>query len=238
MGLKPKSFKKGNMMSTNEEMVVRNQVRAITECSERNPIAQKIIDADCTYQVGKFMLSYLPCPLPSLFTVRFTAPEDYAAGNVIVVKGKGLPVRTPGMVAATSDIFKAGAVIHCDIDLDRELAFFWQGGGNGTAPGVLPNQSTEEQFAGFYDIEGSKVYCKTFVNLVVGNFLANTAYNFPHNIPNFNKTINKIFLLKSWIDSGHIWFVPNETNIRVHCHVATGYMTESQLTLYYTCTDR
>lgn len=90
-----------------------------TDCCNKG----KIVDVNCTYKTGKFVLGVFPGSLPSLFTARFIAPADYAAGDVIVVRGKEMPVRTPGMAAAPSDIFKTGAVIHCDIDMDRELTF-------------------------------------------------------------------------------------------------------------------
>lgn len=231
MGPKPKSFKKGNAMSN--------------DCCSKG----YIVDAECIYDGGRFIMGSLPGCLPTLFTARFRAPADYVAGNVVVVKGKELPVRTPGMVAATSDIFKAGAVIHCDIDLDRELAFFWQGGGNGVAPVVLPNMSYEEQFAGYYDEEGKKVYFKT-VQYGAMPTTSSTAIARAHNILNIDRIVHFNFIAQrtnsekttyASIYSAHantsfnVW----ASNHSIMCN-AVGTWAEQNLTvyLYYTCTDR
>lgn len=202
-----------------------------------------IVDVNCTHEEGRFVFCSLPGCLPSLFTARFIAPADYTAGDVVMVKGKELPVRTPGMSAATSDIFKAGAIIHCDIDLDRELAFFWLGSGSGVA---LPNLSYEEQFAGFYDVDGSKVYCKT---IEIGT-LASSSHTTPHNIPGFKAFIDAKF--RRWNSGGagsggegnytttkYLTYVVTPTSVIVETNQGASWQSlDHRITLYYTCTDR
>lgn len=88
----------------------------------------RIIDVGCEYESGEFFLRGLPQCLPRLFTARFRAPADYAAGDVVVVLDDKLEVMTSRMEPAAEDLFKTGAVVRCDIDLDHGLAFFVQGG--------------------------------------------------------------------------------------------------------------
>ncbi len=95
-----------------------------------------IIDVDCEYQTGKYLLKRLPGCLPSVFTVRLEAPADYTAGDNIVVKDTELPVMTSRMEAAGTGIFRAGAILHCEIDLDRKLAFIITGGSAGSGEDV------------------------------------------------------------------------------------------------------
>lgn len=227
-------------MSANEELAVRNTKRLQEENRDYNDYAHKIIDTDCVAESGKFVMQLLPGTLPALFTIRFTAPADYVTGDVIVVRGKELPVRTPGMTAATSDIFRAGAVIQCDIDMERELAFFWQSSGGGT--GVQPNLSYDEQFAGYYDEAGKKVYMKS----VDMGALSGTTGNCPHNIENFerlidltvvwyNETKQKVNTICWWnnqtgffLQNGGVQFNSRES--------LAGYSAIARLV--YTCTDR
>lgn len=206
-----------------------------TDCCD----AGKIVNVYCTYDAGRFTLGGFPGCL-RLFTARFIAPADYTAGDVVVVKGRELPVRTPGMAAAASDIFKAGAVIHCDIDLDRELSFFWQGGGNGGV--VLSHLSFEEQFAGYYDEYGDKVYCKT---IDLGVIPYNNVKVVPHNISNLKSVVNDSF---RWNGNGH-HYIGNRTGTYytiieyTASNVTTSVNSPSAVihaltTIYYTCTDR
>ncbi len=88
----------------------------------------RIIDVDCEYAVGKFKFRKLPSCLPELFTVRFKAPADFTEGDTIIVKEFEMPVTTPGMTTAPTGLFANGAIIHCDIDMDRKLAFIIQSG--------------------------------------------------------------------------------------------------------------
>ena len=207
------------------------------------------MDAECCYDSGKFFMGRLPSCLPGLFTVRFTAPADYSAGDVVVVKGKELPVRTPGMTAAISDIFKAGAVIHCDIDLDRELAFFWQSGASGTGSGILPNLSYEEQFAGFFDADGRKVYSK-LVNL--GNLFASpigrTDKAFDPGIENLYSVVElrvrrssspgRIIFDCIFDSDASIFYYTNESKIWVAIRNFDASNHTAIAHIYYTCTDR
>ncbi len=91
-------------------------------------VREKIVDVDCLHEPGRFILGTLPGCMPSLFTVRFRCPADYAAGEMIVVKGVEMPVMTSQMEAAGTSIFKLGAVVMCEIDMDRNLAFIRTGG--------------------------------------------------------------------------------------------------------------
>lgn len=219
-----------------------------TNCGEK---PNAIIDVDCHYDAGKFILARLPGCLPTLCTVRFIAPADYVQGDTIIVKGGELAVRTPGMSAAGSDMFKTGAVVHCDIDLDRSLAFFWLGAGSqGT---VLPNISESEQFAGFYDLDNQKVYVKTIVLEVFSAADAATTKVYEHNIPSIKSIIQ-----------GHLRLMTNSVDCRTyldnHANIGSGAWNlvvyereriylyfrragdyanyEARVTLYYTCTDR
>ncbi|MCC8179555.1 MAG: hypothetical protein LIP23_01380, partial [Planctomycetes bacterium] len=98
--------------------------KKLTECcDEANPVSRHIIDADCAYEDGVFKLYNVPARLPLLFTVRFTAPAVYAAGNTITLKGQEFEVKTSGMEPSPDGTFAAGAVVQCDIDMERNLAF-------------------------------------------------------------------------------------------------------------------
>lgn len=219
-----------------------------TNCCDK-PSA--IIDVDCYYDAGRFILARLPGCLPTLCTVRFVASADYAQGDVVVVKGKELVVRTPGMSAASSDIFRTGAVVLCDVDLDRDLAFFWLGAG--TQGGGLPNISETEQFAGFYDLDNQKVYVRTIVLDELSATDTSTVKTVDHNILNIKNIIK-----------GHARFMQKSTILRTyqnnHANILSGawnlvvYEKEKiylyfrqvkdfanydiRVTLYYTCTDR
>lgn len=147
-----------------QELAMRNTGAFQNECSNKNPIADKIVDVDCVYADGKFTMLALPCPLPSIFTIRFTAPADYTQGDVIVIRGVEMPLRVPAMVSAASNLFRAGAVFHCDIDMDREIAFAWQNTGGGM-DGSQPNISYDEQFAGRCYSGGNRADFKLTIRL-------------------------------------------------------------------------
>lgn len=108
------------------------------ECCNRS-----IIDVDCINEDGKFILGIPAGCLPGVFTVRFRAPADYVTGNVVVFKDMELPVRTPGMEAAASGIFKSGGIVHCDIDLVRKIAFIGQGAEGGVSVSAYPGEYRE-----------------------------------------------------------------------------------------------
>lgn len=171
------------MMSTIEELAQRKSNNKIGCC---NPVGRHITDVDCVYETGRFVLQCVPPDLPELFTIRFTAPADYTQGDVIAIGDKEFPVRTSGMTSAASGNFVAGVVIHCDIDLDREIAFLWQGASDGIS-GVLPNLSYDEQFAGYRDEDGKKVYMKS---LNFGNLLSDSVKAVPHNITNISRLVS------------------------------------------------
>lgn len=203
-----------------------------------------IVDVECIYEDGKFILSSFDACVPDLFTVRFRAPADYTAGDVIVFRKEELPVRTPGMATATTDIFKAGAIVHADIDLASRRAFVWMGG----AGGVLPNLSYEEQFAGYYDEEGRRVYMKT---IDFGNIPTGTTQR-PHGIPNVKRIINLIFCTYNPLNNpGHTsnYYVHANSYLTVmpspaliECRAGGDWSMSGGNTLvarlHYTCTDR
>ncbi len=91
-------------------------------------VRDRILDAECLYTDGKFTMGSLPGCLPNLFSVRFRATADFTAGDVIVVDKQEYPVITSQMEAASTHIFKNGAVVLCEIDRDREMAFIRTGG--------------------------------------------------------------------------------------------------------------
>ncbi len=94
-----------------------------------NGASRHLIDANCDYVDGAFRLSGLPPKLPILFTVRFTAPADFTPGDVFTLKGQEFAVKTRTMDDPEGKLFSAGAVAQCDIDMERELAFFTAGVG-------------------------------------------------------------------------------------------------------------
>ncbi len=226
----------------------------LNEADSTNPLSHRIVDVDCVFEDGKFVMRSLPANLPSLFTIRFTAPEDFTQGNVVVIQGKELPVRTPGMVNASSGLFAAGAVMHCDVDLDRDIAFFWQNG-NGAVGGVLPNLSFDEQFAGYCDYDGRKVYTK----LVEGPELTRTTTRTYETISHGIASIARIVRIEmiGYVDDRYAFsnnYSPfwQNTSAGMVCN-ANAVAGKEEITieyrgpfdngktliqLYYTCTDR
>jgi len=112
-------------MSTN---TYSNRVANLIVSPIINPVSRHLIDADCDYVDGTFRLANLPARLPILFTVRFTAPADFIPGDVFTIKGQELVVKTRTMGEPAGQLFAAGAVVQCDVDLERNLAFFVMGG--------------------------------------------------------------------------------------------------------------
>ncbi len=96
----------------------------ITCCDAR----EKIVEVDCRFDNGRFHLRLPYGCVSELFTARFIAPADFTAGDTLVVKDLELPVMTSQMEAAGTGAFKTGAVMLCEIDLDRKLAFICTGG--------------------------------------------------------------------------------------------------------------
>ena len=91
-------------------------------------ISRHILDAGCYYEEGAFTLSFLPRRLPELFTARFTPSVDFTEGDVFIIKGRRFTVKTRTMEEPAGKLFSAGAVVQCDIDMERNLAFVAPGG--------------------------------------------------------------------------------------------------------------
>ena len=91
-------------------------------------ISRHILDAGCYYEEGAFTLSFLPRRLPELFTARFTPSVDFTEGDVFIIKGRRFTVKTRTMEEPAGKLFSAGAVVQCDIDMERNLAFVTTGG--------------------------------------------------------------------------------------------------------------
>ena len=115
-------------MSTIQGFAIRNTNELHHPVCQKSKIAKHILDADCCYEDGVFALFSLPCKLPKVFTVRFTAPADFSQGNVFTLKGREFALKTRAMEAPEGMLFAAGAVVQCDIDMERDLAFFAAGG--------------------------------------------------------------------------------------------------------------
>ena len=111
-------------MSSNEFSTRLTRDFSADTCTHLNPVSRHIIDADCEYEAGAFKMFCLPGRLPNLFTIRFTAPADFSAGDAITLKGRECAVKTRTMDEPGDGFFKAGAVVHCEIDMERDLAFF------------------------------------------------------------------------------------------------------------------
>lgn len=92
-----------------------------------NPLSHRIVDIDCTYADGKFFVKSLPSDVPGLFTIRFTAPADFSAGDVFAVNDQDLLVTTRIMERPDGKVFAEGAVVLCDVDMDRNMLFITAG---------------------------------------------------------------------------------------------------------------
>ncbi len=115
-------------MSTIQSLALRNTAERHEHGCQENRIAKHILDADCYHEAGSFTLSFLPCTLPELFTVRFTSPADFTEGDAIIIKNRRFTVKTRTMEEPAGKLFSAGAVMQCDIDMERNLAFITPGG--------------------------------------------------------------------------------------------------------------
>ena len=104
-----------------------HRFESLAKPNKANGTSRHLIDANCDYVDGAFRLSCLPPKLPILFTVRFTAPADFTPGDVFTLKGQEFAVKTRLMEDPSGRLFCAGAVVQCDIDMERELAFFTAG---------------------------------------------------------------------------------------------------------------
>ncbi|MCC8179698.1 MAG: hypothetical protein LIP23_02120 [Planctomycetes bacterium] len=89
--------------------------------------SDRIVDVECCYKDGVFYLGRLPSCLPALFTARFTAPQNFTVGDVFVVRDNECAPKTLAMEEPADKIFCAGAVVRCDIDMEREMIFFSAG---------------------------------------------------------------------------------------------------------------
>lgn len=115
-------------LPTNLNPAQRNSIGRHEDVSQENAAAKHILDADCCREGNAFVLFSLPRELPGLFTVRFTAPAGFIAGDRISLKGREFLVKTRAMEDAEEGVFAAGAVVRCDIDMERNLAFVTAGG--------------------------------------------------------------------------------------------------------------
>jgi hypothetical protein len=109
-----------------------NESRSIRELSARNAFNNRsccgdagagIYDAACFYEDGAFRLFCLPCCLPEIFTVRFTAPADFTAGSAFVIDGTAYAATRLDMDAAEDGAFAAGAVVTAEVDTCRKIIF-------------------------------------------------------------------------------------------------------------------
>ena len=208
-----------------------------------DPMRRHILDADCVHEDGGFQLLCLPENLPDVFTVRFTAPADFSTGDRIFVLGRGCVVYAQSMAVAPAGIFKAGAVILCEIDRERDYAFLCAGANGGAI-----DMSTEEQFAGYHDLEGKRVYCKTIGPIVVKWLQTGVYHYIDHGIANAHRLmrVDDFYLNAAdpncnCANGGSAKFLFDNTSHQGKLEVFvlnvlsnyTGYFT-----LYYTCTDR
>lgn len=117
--------------------------------------------------------------------------------------------------------------------------------GNAFVPQFLPDLSYQEQYAGYHNIDGNKVYCKT---IDFGTLGAAGSYTRPHNIENFKDaiavSIKRINPSAAAAVFGNVSdtsqscaFSVSRTGINVnHTSVYTGHPV--LITIHYTCTDR
>ncbi|MCC8179798.1 MAG: hypothetical protein LIP23_02665 [Planctomycetes bacterium] len=110
-------------MSADQNFAIRNTNELHPRVCQKSGVAKHILDADACYEQGRFTLFSLPCKLPALFTVRFTAPADYQTGDKITLKGQDFTVKTRTMADPMNMAFSAGAVVQCDVDMERNLVF-------------------------------------------------------------------------------------------------------------------
>ncbi len=112
------------MSKTIFECAMRNTNELHEPMCQNNEAAKQFFDADCRYENGVFTLLSLPCSLPPLFTVRFTAPADYTKGNTLTMKGRTFAFQTSDLKQGKEKQFAAGAVVQLMVDMERGLAFF------------------------------------------------------------------------------------------------------------------
>ncbi len=158
-------------MSTNEELAVRNghtaRERALLLQLDYDPVAARqkrahcqhdagnhILDANCVYEAGVYDLFCLP-ESPDLFTVRFTAPTAYAAGDAVRIGDVLYRVMTLDGVAAPAGEFAAGSVVRCDVDREQGIVFF--AGVNPT--GSMGRDEIEDALAGKAERTAAFVDC-------------------------------------------------------------------------------
>ncbi|MCC8179797.1 MAG: hypothetical protein LIP23_02660 [Planctomycetes bacterium] len=110
-------------MSVDNRFSVRNTNELHPRTCQKSGVAKHILDADAFYEQGSFTLFSLPCKLPTLFTVRFTAPADYQQGDKFKLKEQEFVVKTRNMTDPYNLAFSAGAVVQCDVDMERNLVF-------------------------------------------------------------------------------------------------------------------
>lgn len=112
------------MSKTILDYAMRNTNELHEPLCQKTESGKQIHDADCSYENSIFTLLSLPCALPPLFTVRFTAPADFRRGSTLKMKGRTFAFKTSDMEEAKEKKFAAGAVVLLMVDMERGLAFF------------------------------------------------------------------------------------------------------------------
>ncbi len=107
----------------------------------------------------------------------------------------------------------------------------------------MPNLSYDEQFAGFYSLEGDKVYVKSLQFPLYKGTSSQTSRIYPHDIDNIK---NLVDLRSKW--GHHFGNVTNHSSYITFSADQSGVMVINKnwdasaytaiVTLYYTCTDR
>lgn len=119
----------------------------------------------------------------------------------------------------------------------------------GSAEGKHPDLSYEEQFAGYCDVDGKKVYCKVFD---WSDFpLTESSSKKPHNIPNIFRIIkiDSVAMHPNSTVTGtsyhpelysRVGCTDNNQNLQLYHHWPDKKWENYtfRIVLYYTCTDR
>ena len=224
--------------------------KAANACCAPYGQTNHIIEADCVYENGCFVFSGLPVELPSRFNLRFTAPADYRLNDKLSVWNSEIALKTLQMTDAPELAFAERAIVCCAIDLKRKQAFISSGGGD-TGGFKAPDISYEEQFAGFHDLDGRKVYVKTIElgNLPGKSDLSRIETLIPLSIPGFLNAVDmrlrwvyppiKTTLFENANSLTHLMnFSISEGNIRIIVDGMDYRAASGRATVYYTCTDR
>ncbi len=111
-----------------------------------------------------------------------------------------------------------------------------------------PDLSHDEQYAGYHDVDGSKVYTRTYDLGIMPTNSLNQFTSHPHEISNFNRLVKMDFI---WESGGkyHDGYLTGGSNgshlMRCFCDATAVYTSQigwtnhrGIVTIYYTCTDR